>query len=196
MNLAKRIITLSTEDTKEAHWKRVPIHKDLLPILEESLKVTSLETDKVFLLHDKQGGRPIELETFKNPWPRACEALEKADLLKKPWPRFHDLRHTWRTNARRSGIDSQIAESILGHWFKGKSVSDRYGRISDQELIQAIDKLTFDHGETEIPVARSKPVTFVGNKMETLKDQKENRDVRLCSNIPISFASSGRRERF
>jgi hypothetical protein len=25
---------------------------------------------------------------------------------------------------------------------------------------------------------------------------KENRDVRLCSNIPISFASSGRRERF
>jgi integrase len=155
VNLSKRIIILSPEDTKEAHWKRVPIHKDLIPILEECLKVTSLETHKVFLLHDKQGGRPIELETFKNPWPRACEALEKAELLKKPFPRFHDLRHTWRTNARRSEIDSQIAESILGHWFKGKSVSDRYGRISDQELIQAIDKLTFDHGETEILVASS-----------------------------------------
>lgn len=156
VNLSKRIIVLSPEDTKEAHWKRVPIHVDLIPVFEESLKVTSIGTDKVFLFHDKQGVRPLELETFKNPWPRACEALEKAELLKKPWPRFHDLRHTWRTNARRSGVDSQIAESVLGHWFRGKSVNDRYGRVSDQELVDAIDRMTFDHGDTEILVASEK----------------------------------------
>ncbi len=45
--------------------------------------------------------------------------------------------------------------SILGHWFRGKSVSDRYGRISDQELVEAIDKMTFDHGETGILLANS-----------------------------------------
>jgi hypothetical protein len=55
-------------------------------------------------------------------------------------------------------MDYQIAESIMGHWFKGKSVNDRYGRISDQELIQAIDSMTFDHGESEIFVAQ-KPRT-------------------------------------
>jgi len=51
-------------------------------------------------------------------------------------------------------MDFQIAESIMGDWFKGKSVNDRYGRISDQELIQAIDRMTFDHGETEILVSQ------------------------------------------
>jgi len=67
--------------------------------------------------------------------------------------RFHDLRHTWKTNARRSGMDSEIRERILGHRTKGLSVTERYGVVSDQELIKAVDLLTFDHGETEIHVA-------------------------------------------
>ena len=50
-------------------------------------------------------------------------------------------------------MDPQIAESIMGHWFKGKSVNDRYGRISDKELVNAIDSMTFEHGPTEILVA-------------------------------------------
>jgi len=44
----------------------------------------------------------------------------------------------------------------MGHWFKGKNVNDRYGRISDDELIQAIDSMGFDNGETEIFVAQKK----------------------------------------
>jgi integrase len=110
------------------------------------MKVTSLENDAVFLLHDRKGVRVPSLEGVKNCWPRACESLK----LEKPWPRFHDLRHTWKTNARRSGMDPEIRESILGHWFKEKSVVERYGRISDDELVRAVDRMTFDHGQTEI----------------------------------------------
>jgi integrase len=154
VNLKERMITLSPQDTKEAHWKRVPIHHELVPYLKEALRLPSLTSDKVFLVRDGQGIRALGKDTIANPWPRACTALEDAGLLKEPFPRFHDLRHTWRTNARRSGMDYQIAESIMGHWFKGKNVSDRYGRISDQELISAIDLMTFDHGNTEILVAR------------------------------------------
>ena len=51
-------------------------------------------------------------------------------------------------------MDPEIRESILGHWYKEKSVTERYGRISDQELLQAIDLMTFEHGETEIVVAK------------------------------------------
>lgn len=80
--------------------------------------------------------------------------------MDKPYPRFHDLRHTWRTNARRSGIDAQLAESIMDHWFKG---NDRYGRISDKELLNAIDKMTFDHGDTEIFVSTSLKSNFQKN---------------------------------
>lgn len=58
-------------------------------------------------------------------------------------------------------MDPQIADSIMGHWFKGKSVNDRYGRMGNQKLLDAIDGMTFDHGDTEILIARK------GNKRET-----------------------------
>lgn len=94
VSLSKRIITLSPEDTKEAHWKRVPIHAELVPVLEGRLKVTSIGTDKVFLWQNKKNVRTLELETFKNPWPRACEKLQNKDpesILQgcaPPFPRF------------------------------------------------------------------------------------------------------------
>jgi integrase len=150
VNLNKRMIYLGPEHTKEGHWKRVPIHRQLVPILEGAMKVTSLESDQVFLIRDSKGIRPAQMEASKNPWGRACEKL----VLEKPWPRFHDLRHTWRANARRSGMDPFIAESILGHWFRGRSVNERYGFVSNDELIRAIDQMTFDHGETEIFVGK------------------------------------------
>lgn len=165
VNLSKRMIYLGPEDTKEGHWKRVPIHRDLVPILEKALQGPSLISGKVFAMRDKQGVREFGKDTLRNPWRRAVTALNREfkaaqragnDVkLLEPAPRLHDLRATWRTNARRSGVDPQIAESILGHWFKGKSVNDRYGYISDEELLQATDKMTFDHGETQILIAKS-----------------------------------------
>ncbi len=152
VNLLRRIITLSPDETKEGHWKRVPIHRELVPILGDALRLTVLGRDDVFFVRDRKGVHPIPFETVKNPWPRACEKL----VLKKPWPRFHDLRHTWKTNARRSGMDPEIREAILGHSTKERSVSERYGRISDHELVKSIDGMTFDHGETEILVAKKK----------------------------------------
>jgi integrase len=150
VNLSQRMIRLGPQDTQEGHWKRVPIHSDLVPILEKVLNGPSLISGKVFPLVDEKGIRDIALETFKNPWERACLALEMQD----PLPRFHDLRHTWRANARRSGMDPDIAEGILGHWNKGRAVNQRYGYVDDQELIRAIDRLTFNHGDTTILVAR------------------------------------------
>jgi integrase len=152
VKLNKRIITLTPDETKEGHWKRIPVHRDLVPTLEDAMRLTVLGCDDLFLVQDRHGLRPIPEETARNPWPRAC----KKNRLDKPWPRFHDLRHTWKTNARRSGMDPEIREAILGHSTKERSVSERYGRISDQELVNAIDSMTFDHGETEILVARRK----------------------------------------
>ncbi len=144
MYLSQRLIVLGPEITKEKNWKRVPIHVDLVPILDEVMKVHTLGSDKVFLVEGKSPHR----DSMKGPWRRVARQLGL-----EPLPRFHDLRHAWRANARRSGMDPAIAEAILGHWFRGRTVNERYGRIADQELIQAIDKMTFDHGETEILVA-------------------------------------------
>ena len=96
------------------------------------MKITALSTYNLFLLKDEKGIRPPTLEAVKSPWPRACEALE----LEQPWPRFHDLRHRWKTHARRSGMDPEIRESILGHWFKQKAVGERYGGSANRSCFK------------------------------------------------------------
>jgi integrase len=150
VNLGRRTITLSPAQTKEAAWKKIPIHKALTPIFEDALRVTALGSDHVFLVQDKNGVRPIGVETAKNPWRRACDSLK----LPKPWPHLHDLRHSFKTNARLSGMDPEIREGILGHSTRVRSVSERYGLVRDEELVTAIDAMSFDHGTTQILVAR------------------------------------------
>ncbi len=201
INLSRRIITLYPASgnqgagTKEGHWKRVPIHRELVPVLEEASKLSILTSEKVFLLQDGQAIRPLGIETFKNPWPRACEALEAENLLQKPFPRFHDLRHTWKTNARRSGMDPEIREAILGHSERGKSVTERYGRISDQELLNAVEQMTFDNGETEILVGsghKNRPDQKTCTKSVQRSVYKENQDVPCQANILIPLDIRGR----
>ena len=148
INLKKRMIYLGPEDVKEGQWKRVPIHNDLVPILEEVMKVQAIGFDHIFL----HNGEPV---THRDQL-RWCWDRKSAKAGLDPHPRFHDLRHSWKTNARRSGMHPEIQESILGHSTRTKSVSERYGRISDKELIEAIDQTSFDRGEAEIWLAKTK----------------------------------------
>ena len=92
---------------------------------------------------------PVSYDSLQHPWFRALEKLS----WRKSRPRFHDLRHTWKGNARRSGLDHEIRESILGHSNRALDVSERYGIISDEELVQAIDKSNYDNRLTQILVA-------------------------------------------
>ncbi len=146
VDLVDRIIHLAPEDTKEGDWKRVPIHKDLVPVLRDAMNVASLDSNRIFLIRDKHGVRPPSEHSPKNPWRKAC----KKPGLTDPRPRFHDLRHTLRANARRSKVDWVIAERIMGHSVKKLSVNETYGEISDDELREAIDSMTFDNGVTRV----------------------------------------------
>jgi len=148
VNLEKRMVYLGPDDVKESDWKRVPIHKDLVPILEEVMKVRSLNSDRIFL---HNGAAVSHRDELRWCWDRRVITLDF-----DPFPHFHDLRHTWKVNARRSGMDSEIRKQIMGHWYRGKNVDEGYGWISDEELIEAIDGMTFDHGDTAIFVSTKK----------------------------------------
>jgi len=50
----------------------------------------------------------------------------------------------------RSGLHPLIADAIVGHGDRKKDVKSVYLTISDEDLVREIDRLTFDHGETEI----------------------------------------------
>ncbi len=145
INLGKRIITFHSTETKEGKSNRVPIHRDLIQVFERIAKVRSLNDNLLFQID----GHPISYDSLQHPWFRALEKLN----WRKPRPRFHDLRHTWKSNARRSGIDNEIREMILGHSDRTLDVSESYGFVDDNELVASIDKFTYNHGITQILVA-------------------------------------------
>ena len=47
-------------------------------------------------------------------------------------------------------IRAQDQGAHYGHLFRGKGIAERYGKISDQELVDAIDRMKFENGETEV----------------------------------------------
>jgi integrase len=64
------------------------------------------DTGHVFTRED---GEPVHPDTFA----QAFERHVKASGL--PRIRFHDLRHSWATNALRAGVPAKIVSDILGH---------------------------------------------------------------------------------
>jgi len=146
VDLAGRMIRLTPDQTKENKKKRVPIHRLLVPVLERAGKIRSLSTGKVFL--GEAGTIPPSVHSLRLPW---IAAAKKAGI--NPAPTVHDIRHVWAANAMRSGIGPRISEAIMGHAWKKKDVQARYIQISDESLIQAIDMLTFNNGDTKIWLA-------------------------------------------
>ena len=50
----------------------------------------------------------------------------------------------------RSGLHPLIADAIAGDGDRKKDVKSLYLTINDEDLVREIDRLTFDHGKTEI----------------------------------------------
>lgn len=149
VDLKNRIIRLRPNQTKEKKEKLVPIHTALVEILDHvrSGKLRSISSNLVFL---SLRGKSLHRDALKNPWRRAVKAVGL-----KPLPTIHDLRHVWKTNAAESGMDFEIREAIMGHG-AGAGIAARYGRLRGPLLVKAIDQMKFDHGETDIWLARQK----------------------------------------
>ena len=50
----------------------------------------------------------------------------------------------------RSGVHPLIADAIVGHGDRKKTVQSLYLSISDADLLSTIDRIKFDTGETKI----------------------------------------------
>jgi len=51
------------------------------------------------------------------------------------------------------GSSEAVEQAIVGHADRLRPITQRYGRVSDQELLNGIDKLVTDHGSTEVLTA-------------------------------------------
>ena len=164
LDLEGRIIRFRKDETKERRPKRVPIHKELVPVLQSLADGKSLD-QPIFSSGRKAYAR---IDSVRKPWKLAIEGAVSDLEIKQELDRVtvKDLRHVAATNMQRSGVPEVLRESILGHALKKKTVELRYLTISDQDLRDAIDLTTFDHGETEIHIVRKKKIpaaATVGN---------------------------------
>ncbi len=50
----------------------------------------------------------------------------------------------------RNGLHPLIADSVVGRGDRKKGVKSVYLAINDADLVREIERLTFDHGKTEI----------------------------------------------
>ncbi len=135
VDLERRIIELSSADTKEGRLKKIPIHKELVPILRNSLNSYRLgETEQVFL----RDGKPIPKTRMRRSWEKAVSEAGYPGFC------FHGIRHVWKTNARASGVDGEIRRAIMGHSDRRGSIHERYGPKMLKEYLKAIDSMSFD----------------------------------------------------
>ena len=152
VDVEKRIIRLRKDETKERRGKRVPIHRLLVPVFEEL--IDGKEPEASLFMSSRRGAARID--SVRKPWKNAIEQAisenEASENLRQVTVK--DLRHVWITNAMRSKMPEIIREAIVGHSLRKKTIEARYITVSDKDLLDAIDEMTFDHGKTEVHIAR------------------------------------------
>jgi integrase len=161
----RRMLVLPPNATKEGksdkkfklRAKRIPLRKEVFELLEsfrhggngkdvKSIGLIFAYDGKYVNRADTYQGKPIDRYMVRKAWQKGIKATGLYGLQRR------DLRHTWKTNAQRSGMDPTVRNIIVGHSGE-RSVQDRYIRVSDQVLLDAVDAMTFDHGWTELDIS-------------------------------------------
>jgi integrase len=119
------VIRLKDTDTKTGEGRTIPLTKELSALLKSS--TITLGVPYVFTYAGKRIG------SVRRAFETACRQAGLANVV------FHDLRHTFVTNARRAGIDYFRIMAISGH--KTMTVFKRYHTIDEGDLRQAMSQM-------------------------------------------------------
>jgi integrase len=125
VDLKEGFIRLRPEDTKTTEGRPVPLNRELIEMFKampRGLPLTPVFTYK--------GNSMAEM---KRSFTTACQRAAIEDFT------FHDLRHTFNTNAYRAGVPIPTIMKITGH--KSIAMFRRYTTISPEDLKEAIGKI-------------------------------------------------------
>lgn len=128
VNLFSRVITISAEKMKNNDHLGIPLTERAFQILREIQKVKCL-SGHVF--HDK--GEKLYDRKVQRAFKKALRKAEITDF------HFHDLRHTFASYLRQSGVDLHTISKLMGH--KDTRMTNRYSHLSVDTLRDAITKL-------------------------------------------------------
>ncbi len=136
--LKERLIRLSADDTKDDEPRVIPIFQPLYEIL--SSIPPALHTDRVFLY------KGLPLVGIRDAFIKGMKAAGIPCGRKTPGGlTFHDLRHTFNTNARKAGIPDKLIMKITGH--STREMFDRYNTITADEIDLVEDKMIAAAGQ-------------------------------------------------
>jgi integrase len=137
VDMKSRIIALDAADTKDREARRIPICDALNKILEKIPKAIhdeAIHKNHVFLFK----GKPIR--DIRTALTRACCDAEI------PYGRgtkggfvFHDTRHCFNTNMRKSGVPESVIMKITGH--STREMFLRYDSVDATDTRKAVDQM-------------------------------------------------------
>jgi integrase len=127
IDLKAHMVKLTSVDTKTDERRLVPLTDRVIEMLRHASRHVS---GYVFVTHN---GRPYHPTAFSSAFKKACARAHLANVV------FHDLRHSFCTNMRRSGVDTLTTMATSGH--KSLAVFKRYNTIAPQDLRKAIQQL-------------------------------------------------------
>lgn len=132
VDMKSRIISLDAADTKDREARRVPICDALYSILEKVPK--AIHDNHVFLFK----GKPIK--DLRTALARACnDAGIPYGRGKKNGFTFHDTRHCFNTNMRKSGVPESVIMKITGH--STREMFLRYDTVDATDTRKAVDQM-------------------------------------------------------
>jgi integrase len=119
---------LRPEDTKTNEGRIVPLTREMLEMFKTMPR--GLPGVRVFTREGKS------IKDFRDGFEAACHRASIKNFT------FHDLRHTFNTNAYRAGVPIPTIMKIAGH--KTLTMFKRYTTISTEDLKAAVDKISLD----------------------------------------------------
>lgn len=135
LDLARAVIRLEEDQTKNAEARTVP----LPPVLIEMLSSMKPKVGRVF-----------DATNLRTEWAKACTAVGLGRMERQnsksgfKWQRYtglivHDLRRSAIRNLVNAGVPERIAMKISGH--KTRSVFDRYHVVSTEDVAAAMQRV-------------------------------------------------------
>lgn len=130
VHIDERYIDLQGTKTKAAK-RIVPIHKDIVPVIE------ALLADGGEYLVVNGHGLPIQYQHWK------LRIMSQSNEITGTKHTMHDTRHTFISAAERSGLDASsiILKRIVGHSTSGNTTA-LYTHKNIEDLLAAIDKIS------------------------------------------------------
>jgi integrase len=132
VDMKSHVIRLDAADTKDREARQVPICNELYNIMKEIPR--AIHDDHVFLFK----GKPIK--DIRTALTRACRNAEI------PYGRgtkdgfvFHDTRHCFNTNMRKSGVPESVIMKITGH--STREMFLRYDTVDAEDTRKAVDQM-------------------------------------------------------